>query len=99
MGKELPGVFSNPINKEIKNNTDYYYSILKSNENRGTKEIIKKVNDIFSRKDFVYKKRVQIKTIDDVLNVTLVGRNNANLLTIDNQSIPITNIIDIELLN
>ena len=97
--KDLPSVFSNPILKEIKNNTEYFYGSLDNKEDVRGQNILDKINHIFASKDFVYKKQVRITTINDSFNVTLVGRNTTSLLTLDNKSIPISSITDIEVLN
>ena len=99
MKKDLPSVFSNPIEKEIKNNVEYYYGSLNSNREVKEKNIMQEINHIFASKDFVYKKQVRITTIDNSFDVTLVGRNSSSLLTLDNKSIPISSITDIEVLN
>ena len=97
--KELPSVYSNPIEKEIKNNKDFYYSKdLSDNAVRKPKDITKIADQIFASKDFVYKKNVKIITFDDEKIVTLVGKTNNSLLTLDNQSIPIINIKDIQII-
>ena len=99
MKKDLPSVFSNPIEKEIKNNAEYYYGSLNSNREVKEKNIMQEINHIFASKDFVYKKQIRVTTIDNSFDVTLVGRNSSSLLTLDNKSIPISSIIDIEVLN
>ncbi len=99
MKKDLPSVFSNPIEKEIKNNTEYYYGSLNNKMEVREKNIMQEINKIFASKDFVYKKQVRISTVDESIDVTLVGRNATSLLTLDNKSIPISSIINIEILN
>ncbi len=96
MKRDLPSVYSNPINKEIKNNTMYYYGSLES-ERKVDKNINQVINNIFASKDFVYKKKIRVTTLDDVLDIVLVGRNSNSLLTLDNKSIPISSIVDIEM--
>ena len=99
MKKDLPSVYSNPIEKEIKNNTEYYYGSLRSENIVNPKNIIQQINNIFASKDFVYKKKVRVTTMDETTDVTLVGRNTTSLLTLENKTIPISNITDIEILN
>ena len=98
MKKDLPSVFSNPIEKEIKNNTEYYYGSLNNSE-KSKKNIMQEINNIFASKDFVYKKQIRLTTVDDSFDVMLVGRNASSLLTLDNKNIPISSIIDIEILD
>ena len=99
MKKDLPSVFSNPIEKEIKNNTEYYYGSLNNKMEVREKNIMQEINKIFASKDFVYKKQVRISTVDESIDVTLVGIHATSLLTLDNKSIPISSIINIEILN
>lgn len=91
---KLPRVFANPINKEINNVQSTYYegertSISPQNINR-------KINEIFAQKSHVYKSRVKITFKDHIVEKTIVGKTNINLLTIDGEMIKITDIIDIE---
>lgn len=97
MKNKLPRVYSNPINKEIKNNKEYDYRSLKEEKIQSPKDISKEVNRIFSRKDFVYKKKVYLKTYDQEEEVTLVGRTNTAVLTMDGKTIPIVNITEIKI--
>lgn len=96
MKNELPKVYSNPIDKEIKNNKEVYYSRSQVNNYKSPKDITKIINQIFASKDFVYKKKIRITTFDNQLEVNLVGRTSNNLLTLDNQKIALNEIVDIE---
>ena len=51
MKKDLPSVFSNPIEKEIKNNAEYYYGSLNSNREIKEKNIMQEINHIFASKE------------------------------------------------
>lgn len=59
MRKDLPSIYALPIDKDLRNNKELYYSSLKDQETeyKSPGEITKKINEIFARKDFVYKKR------------------------------------------
>ena len=104
MKKILPKVFQNKIDKKLNNNTDIYYSINKDNaiEKKENSKIInntninKKINDIFASSNYIYKAKVEIKMLDNVINTKIVGRNKNYLITFDNQKIPIKDIIDIK---
>lgn len=105
MSKKLPEVFHNNIDKKINNNDDVFYS-LKSNKdlnkdkdekkNIDIKNIRKKINEIFASSNYVYKANVIIKTNDEIINKKIIGRNSKYLITMDNKTIPIDDIIDIE---
>lgn len=104
MEKKLPKVFANKIDKIIKNNETVYY-----NRNEGKKEepvktnstlsINQKINQIFGSSRYVYKADVIITTKDGILNKKIIGRNRSELITMDNEVIPINSIIDIAFKN
>lgn len=94
--KDLPKVFSKPIEKELRNNTDLFYSKLLDNK-KDTKNILKEIDSIFQSRDFVYKSKVEITTKDhDILHVVIVGKSGNSLLTMDGKRIRITDILDIK---
>lgn len=100
----LPKVFRNNNTGVIKNNVEQYYSKednLKTNlelTNDNMKPIIikKKINDIFNSNSFIYKVSVIITTIDGDKECTLIARNNDSLLTLNNEKILISDILDIK---
>ena len=99
--KDLPRVFANKIEKEVLNNKNYSYSkneeeslIRKTNSPKVN--INQKINNIFSSPKYVYKAVVDIKTNNGILKKQIVGKNDGNLITIDNEVIPISSIIDID---
>ena len=88
-----PKVFQNHINKTINNNRTYEVT----NHNEVVKENIDdKIKNIFNSRNYIYKANVTIKTISDTINCQIIGKKGNNLLTIDNQLIPISDIIDIQ---
>ena len=95
MNNELPKVFANKINKEINNSQDVYSSLEINNTVVNEHNISKKINDIFSDLNFVYKKEVTIVTKEKKVIKTIVGINGNKLLTMDNENIDISTIIDI----
>lgn len=100
----LPKVFRNNNTGVIKNNVEQYYSKednLKANlelTNDNMKPIIikKKINDIFNSSAFIYKVNVIITTIDGDKECTLIAKNNDSLLTLNNEKILISDILDIK---
>ena len=100
----LPKVFRNNNTGVIKNNVEQYYSKednLKANlelTNDNMKPIIikKKINDIFNSSAFIYKVNVIITTIDGDKECTLIAKNNDSLLTLYNEKILISEILDIK---
>lgn len=108
MNKKLPKVFQNKIEKDISNNDKYYYSANKENVGNDVKESVnykeikpkninKKINEIFASPTYVYKANVEITTKDSTITTKVIGRNKSYLITMDNKTIPIDNIIDIKL--
>lgn len=100
MDKKLPKMFANKIDKKINNNSTYYTS----NENReivldneiDTNNINQKIKSIFNSTRYVYKADVVITTKDKSIIKKIIGKNNNHLITIDNELIPITDIVDIK---
>ena len=104
MNKKLPNVFANKNTGIVNNNKEMYYSgeeinkrNLESDTDKSIKCIIirKKINDLFNSENFVYKVNVVITTMDGDKECTLIAKNNDSLLTINNESISINEIIDI----
>ncbi len=104
MNKKLPNVFANKNTGIVNNNKEMYYSgeeinkrNLESDTDKSIKSIIirKKINDLFNSENFVYKVNVVITTMDGDKECTLIAKNNDSLLTINNESISINEIIDI----
>jgi len=61
-----------------------------------SKNIYQKLNDIFSSSRYVYKADVEIKLKDGVITKRIIGKNSTHLITIDNELIPISDILDIK---
>ena len=107
MDKKLPKVFQNKIDKDVSNNDKYYYSANKTNDNNikesvnkkviKPKNINKKINEIFASPTYVYKANVEITTKDSTITTKVIGRNKSYLITMDNKTIPINDIIDINM--
>ena len=101
MARELPKMYQNKINKPI-NSIQKVYSSINESEDRHTSNryssisIDKKIDNIFNSADSVYKADVKIVTDnDEVMSRRIVARNKNNLITIDNEFIPISSIRDI----
>lgn len=101
MKKELPKMYQTKINKPINSIQKIYSSI--DNKESDTRDgivyssisIDKKIDNIFNAYDYVYKADVTIVTDNDVMHKRIVARNKNNLITIDNEFIPINIIRDI----
>ena len=96
MNKDLPRVYANPIDKDIRNNTDIYYG--KNEENRSSKQVnvYEKINKIFASPHHVYKSNVLVKTKNGDSKTTIVGKAGNYLLCLNGDKINMLDIIDIE---
>lgn len=107
MEKKLPKVFANKIDKNLKNNETVFYD----RGNKEIEEVQKekrkvivddtialnqKINKIFGSSRYVYKADVDITTKEGKISRRVIGRNKNELITMDNELIKISDIIDIE---
>ena len=94
--KDLPNVSAFPIEKDLRNSQERFYGSSDSfNENKKV-NVIAKINQIFSSNNHVYKSRVRIKTKNDTLERTIVGKTSTDLLTLAGDKIKIVDILDID---
>ena len=95
--KELPKVFHNKIDKKFDNNRSVFYSNNTYEEDRSvdTRTILQKINEIFSSPNYVYKANVEIALKDKKVTKRIIGRNKNYIITMDNDLIPISDIVDI----
>ena len=92
---DLPNIFKGKVGENINNNKDMIYTS-NNREEVKSKSIDAKINDIFSAKDFVYKKKVTIITKNGAITKEVVGINDKGLLTLDNEVINLKDILDIK---
>ena len=92
-----PEMYRGNIKKEFNNNKSIYasYSDKKEIKVYDTSEVRKKINDIFSSSNFIYRTKVNLLIDNQVLTKKIIGVYNDNLVTIDNEHIPINIIKDI----
>ena len=95
--KELPKVFHNKIDKKFDNNRSVFYSNNTYEEDRSvdTRTVFQKINEIFSSPNYVYKANVEIILKDKKVTKRIIGRNKNYIITMDNDLIPISDIVDI----
>jgi len=94
--KELPKVFANEIDKDINNTQELFYGGIRSIKKTDGESIIKKINNIFSSPNHVYKSKVKITYKDKEEENVIVGKTNTHLITIDGALLKIIDIVDIE---
>ena len=95
--KELPKVFHNKIDKKFDNNRSVFYSNNTYEEDRSvdTRTVLQKINEIFSSPNYVYKANVEITLKDKKVTKRIIGRNKNYVITMDNDLIPISDIVDV----
>ena len=95
--KDLPKVFHNKVDKKFENNEKVYYSNKDTRTEvvEDSKNVLQKINEIFASPSYVYKANVEITLKDKKVTKRIIGRNKNYIITIDNDLIPITDIIDI----
>lgn len=99
MSKKIPKIYINKIDK-INNNKEVYYSYKDDYEEEiklpTREEINDKINKLFKSNDFVYKKKVYIKTKYSEGYFVVVSKNYDYLLTLTGEKIYISNILEIK---
>lgn len=105
--KELPKMYRNKIEKEMTNNERIYsslfskeYNISHDKEERVEKTnknltVEQKIANIFNSPNYIYKIDVVIVTDTNKEIKRIVGKTKTNLITMDNEYIPIGTIRDI----
>ena len=82
---------------QIKNISEIFNISIDELLDNNTKDIIeKKINDLFNSTNYVYKLNVILKTLNDEIKTTVIGRTQKYLITIDNKKIDISSILDIK---
>ena len=108
MNKELPRMYQTKINKTVPSIQKVYSTLDRRTEPRDFREersqsstryssisIDKKIDNIFNSPDYVYKADVTIVTDTETLKRRIIARNRNNIITINNEYIPISIIRDI----
>lgn len=102
MSKELPKMYQNKIKKDF-SNIQKVFSTMYEDRSATFEENIKtdmytveqKIYNIFKSPTYIYKADVVIVTDNGKIEKRIVGKNKDNLITIDNEYIPISTIKDI----
>lgn len=102
--KELPKMYHNNIDKEILNNERVYSTLegkkddsrkISNNPSKNNYTVEQKIYNIFNSPNYIYKIDVVITTDTEQLRKRIVGKTKTNLITMDNEYIPINTIRDI----
>lgn len=92
-----PEMYRGNTKKVFNNNRNVYASYIDKNEVRvyDNGEVRKKINEIFNSNNFIYRTKVNIVIDNKTVTKKVIGIYNNNLVTIDNEHIPIGIIQDI----
>lgn len=96
----LPKVFQNSNIKTNNLSQDVFYSekdkqpeiIINKKDNYSVE---KEINNLFNSTNYVYKLNVLIKTKDEEIKTTIIGKTQKYLITLDNKKIDISSILEI----
>ena len=87
------------VNKKFNNNQSIYSSYNYNDDNtfklQDLNDIRKKINNLFESPNFIYRTKVNLVINNQILSKKVIGLYNNNLVTIDNEQIPINLIQDI----
>lgn len=101
--KDLPKIYQNKIGN-INNNREVFYDNInntdidakgKEKKDNIDLDIDSKIINIFKNSKNVYKVKVEITLKNRVITKYIVGRLPGKVITLDNESIPLEDIIDI----
>ena len=94
--EDKPQLYRNREYKDFNNNKKLYASYDKVvNSKWDTGNIRKKIDEIINANTFIYSKLVNIVVDGEIIKRKIIGVFNNNLITIDNEYIPIDSIHDI----
>ena len=97
--KKLPKIYQNEITKKIYNIKTVCYLKEESSlePHQGIPTILSKIDQVFSGYGYSYNIPVTIKTTNHTYNTSLIAKTATNLVTLDNDIIPISDIIDFQI--
>ena len=101
--KKLPKIYQNEITKKIKNNKETCYLINRESSEKNTsieekeKNIDELLAQIFNGLGHSYNIPVIITTNDNVYETGIVTKIKNNIVTLDNDIIPIERILEIKI--
>ena len=92
-----PELYHNKEYKEFHNNREVFMSSDRENNSsiKNSNDIRKKVNDIINSTSFIYQTMVNIVIGNEIIKKKIIGTRGHNVVTIDNEYIPLDNIKDI----
>ena len=92
----LPKVYLNKIDRKICNEQTLYRNMNESKKTNNSKNINRKIDEIFADKSHVYKSKVKVVMKNEEVICDIIGKRKDYLLTLDNKNFKISDITDIE---
>lgn len=92
---KIPKVFEGKVESDGNNEKVYYKSKPEIKET-SNKNINQKISEIFNSSNYIYKAKTNIKLKSGWTEKTIIGKNSTHLITMENELIPITDILDIK---
>ena len=94
--KKLPKIYQNKIDKNIFNNKERCYVETRNYIEETNEESNISLDEVFSGLGYSYNISLIIKTKEKEYNTSLIAKTKKNIITIDNEVIPIDEIISIK---
>ena len=94
--KKLPKIYQNKIDKNIFNNKEKCYVETNGYIEESNNEINISLDEVFSGLGYSYNIPLIIKTKEKEFKTSLIAKTKKNIVTIDNEVIPIDEIISIK---
>lgn len=95
--KKLPKIYQNDLKKIINNNKKVCYLDTEVKQQDPQKNIIETLDSIFSGIGYSYNIPVIITTKDNIYNTSIITKTKNNIVTLDNDIIPISEILNLEI--
>lgn len=89
MKKDLPKIFKCQSNKSFNNNSNCFYGEYRNKQEKVTVDDLFKINEI-------YRTSVKLTRNNKTVDKIIIGRTQNNLITYDNEIIPISEITKVE---
>jgi len=94
--REIPKMYHNNERKTFNNNKKVFVSYSDNNVIiKSTDDIRRKISSYINSNNFIYRTKVNLVIDDRVVEKKIIGMSGSNLITIDNEYIPIDKIKDI----
>lgn len=95
--KKLPKIYQNTINKNINNNKKVCYLKNIDEYQQESKSIEDTLDTIFNGMGYAYNIPVVITTKNKVYNTSLISKTKDNIITLDNDVISLSEVLDIKI--